>query len=442
MLAVLLAGSGIIHAQGTSFTYQGQLTANGAPATGNFGMIFNLCQSPIPGNGQIGTVQLPTVPVSNGLFTVSLDFGAAAFTGTNLWLEVDVETNGGYAVLFPRQPLTATPYAITANAADNLVGLLPAGQLSGTLPASLFSGGYGSAVTLSNSANSFVGTFTGNGAGLTNLNLGSLSSTGTNVFNGRVGIGTSTPASALDVVVAANADGIRLTGSSAAPYSTAYFLFDGSIEEAAFGLSEQSGGFSTSANNPPISGQEDVVIRADTGNLILQHGGGVAGLMVNVDNTVGVGFQGYSDQALAVNGNFYVLGTAYSTGGFMLASDARFKTNVVTLEAALDTVLRLRGVSYDWKRAEYSDKNFPATRQLGFIAQEVQKVLPQLVQKGEGDSLTLNYLGMIPVLVEAVKDQQAEINVKDERISALETRLADLEKTVNRLAEKDPAANR
>ena len=228
------------------------------------------------------------MPVSDGLFTVSLDFGAATFTGTNLWLEVDVQTNGGYAVLLPRQAITSAPYAIMANAASNLTGELSASQLSGTLPASLFSGGYGSAVTLSNTANSFTGSFTGNGGGLTNLNAAQLTGavpgsalpgmlallntnqtfTGANVFTGRVGIGTSSPNSQLEVVANADGGGIHVTGSSSAPYSPGYSLFDGSGERAAFGLAENNGAYSSSA----VAG--DAVIRSDTGNVIFTKYGG------------------------------------------------------------------------------------------------------------------------------------------------------------------------
>ena len=109
--------------------------------------------------------------MTNGLFTVTLNFGAGVFTGTNYWLDIGVRTNGisGFGILSPRQKLTPAPYAIysgTAASAANLSGTLPASQLSGTVPSAQFSGTYGNVVTLTNAANSF----TGNGTGLTSVN--------------------------------------------------------------------------------------------------------------------------------------------------------------------------------------------------------------------------------------------------------------------------------
>ena len=65
------------------------------------------------------------ITVSNGLFLVMLDFGSV-FTGTNYWLEIGVRTNGNgvFTTLAPRQPITPTPYAIFAEGASNVVGVL------------------------------------------------------------------------------------------------------------------------------------------------------------------------------------------------------------------------------------------------------------------------------------------------------------------------------
>jgi hypothetical protein len=90
------------------------------------------------------------VTVSNGLFTVTLDFGREAFDGNERWLEIGVKTNRGvaFSTLLPRQQITATPYAIHSSQAERLEGVLPGSQLSGT---------YGAPVTISNAANVFAG---------------------------------------------------------------------------------------------------------------------------------------------------------------------------------------------------------------------------------------------------------------------------------------------
>lgn len=113
---------------GTSFTYQGQLTEAGLLANGDFDIRFNLLDDPDP---VIGTLLASdtalNVPVSDGLFSVEIDFGQV-FTGEALWLEIQVRPagNGALTPLLPTQPLTATPYALFAlNGNEGPVG--PAG---------------------------------------------------------------------------------------------------------------------------------------------------------------------------------------------------------------------------------------------------------------------------------------------------------------------------
>jgi hypothetical protein len=125
-------------AQGTAFTYQGRLADGGSPANGNYNLRFVLFDALIVGN-QVGSpLTVSPVSVSNGLFTVTLDFGAN-FPGADRWLEIGVRTNGAVAFtnLTLRQKISVTPYAITAG---NLSGALSAAQLSGTVPLARLSG--------------------------------------------------------------------------------------------------------------------------------------------------------------------------------------------------------------------------------------------------------------------------------------------------------------
>src|SRR5438132_5153828 len=86
-LAFVLAATGAF-AQGSGFTYQGRLTDGGTAANGNYDLQFGLFDS-LSGGAQVGSTQtLNTVAVSNGVFTVSLDFGANALTGANRFLEI------------------------------------------------------------------------------------------------------------------------------------------------------------------------------------------------------------------------------------------------------------------------------------------------------------------------------------------------------------------
>ena len=101
-------------AQGTAFTYQGQLQNNGSPASGTYNLTFSLFNTNISGVPVAGPVTNNAVVVTNGLFTVLIDFGAGVFNGQTNWLEIGVATNGAssFTTLAPRQQLTPTPYAI------------------------------------------------------------------------------------------------------------------------------------------------------------------------------------------------------------------------------------------------------------------------------------------------------------------------------------------
>ena len=158
-------------AQGTAFTYQGRLNSGGNPANGTYDFRFKLFEDSF-GNTQAGSTVLTNgIPLTNGLFTVTIDFGAGIFNGSNYWLEVDVRTNNGgsYADLNPLQAVTPTPYAIFANTASNVSGTITSANLSGT---------YGGPVAFNNGGNSFSGSFTGNGANVTNVNAATLDGLG------------------------------------------------------------------------------------------------------------------------------------------------------------------------------------------------------------------------------------------------------------------------
>ncbi|MDE3068345.1 MAG: hypothetical protein KGJ60_12445 [Verrucomicrobiota bacterium] len=159
-------------AQSTAFTYQGRLNDGGAPANAIYDLRFAIYDAVTNGNSVGNSLTNAAVPVTNGLFVTTLDFGNV-FTGRLLWLEIGVRSGGAtnnFTELTPRQPLTPVPYAIFADSASNLPGGLAATQLVGTLPASAFAG-YTNTVALTNGANLFTGTFSGNGAGLTNVNV-------------------------------------------------------------------------------------------------------------------------------------------------------------------------------------------------------------------------------------------------------------------------------
>ena len=104
----------------TSFTYQGELRLGGSPIAGNHDFRFRLYTAETGGSQQGPQVVLADVPVDDGVFTVTLDFGASAFSNQPRWLEVDVRDSsvgGSYDTMSPRTPLTSVPYARAAGLA-------------------------------------------------------------------------------------------------------------------------------------------------------------------------------------------------------------------------------------------------------------------------------------------------------------------------------------
>ena len=152
-----------VYAQGTAFTYQGRLNGGGSPANGSYDLTFSLFNVSTGGSPVAGPLTQAGVGVTNGLFTVLLDYGSGVFNGTAYWLEIGVRTNGAatFATLAPRQQLTPTPYAIygeTAGLANSVANsTVSSSQLNTLAPPT--SGQVlqfnGSALVWANPANTF-----------------------------------------------------------------------------------------------------------------------------------------------------------------------------------------------------------------------------------------------------------------------------------------------
>ena len=110
-----------------------------------------------------------------------------------------------------------------------------------------------------------------------------------------------------------------------------------------------------------------------------------------------------------------VNGSGYATGSWT-SSDIKFKKNVEGLTLATTKLMNLRGVSYEWKTEEYPENGFEEGQQFGLIAQEVEAVFPELVKTDENGEKAVNYIGLIPIMLETIKDQQR-------RIESLEAKL-------------------
>jgi hypothetical protein len=166
LLAIFSTQPTTAHAQGTAFTYQGRLNNGTNAANGIYDLRFAIYDAATAGTQQGSLLTNAATAISNGLFTVTLDFGNQ-FPGAARWLEIGVRSNsvGTFQTLNPRQPLTPAPYAVFANTASNVSGSISGSQIFGQVPSSALGGTYSSPVNLSSSGN----TFAGDGSGLTGV---------------------------------------------------------------------------------------------------------------------------------------------------------------------------------------------------------------------------------------------------------------------------------
>jgi hypothetical protein len=130
------------------------------------------------------------------------------------------------------------------------------------------------------------------------------------------------------------------------------------------------------------------------------------------------------------------------TGFFGTASDRRLKKNILPIDNALDIILKLNPVTYNFDLEKYPYMGLNTEKEYGFIAQEVREILPEITReknlplngtkevkpnqafKNESESfLILDYTRIIPILTKAIKEQQTTINKQSERLDALEKKI-------------------
>ena len=152
---------------------------------------------------------------------------------------------------------------------------------------------------------------------------------------------------------------------------------------------------------------------------------------MTVGGNVGIGTTG-PGYTLTVNG------TAWVTSGAWSGSDIRWKKDITPLSVAssLDKIMQLNPVSFDWRTDEFPNMHFSSSTQIGFIAQDVEKIIPEVVTTDNNGYKGISYERIAPVLTAALQEQQKQIeelkaenrDIKAEnealkkRIESLETR--------------------
>ncbi|MGK7892668.1 MAG: tail fiber domain-containing protein [Xenococcus sp. (in: cyanobacteria)] len=150
--------------------------------------------------------------------------------------------------------------------------------------------------------------------------------------------------------------------------------------------------------------------------------GGTNRLFINDDNgNVGIGNTNPT-QKLVVNGNV-------QANNVTVPSDLRYKEDIATIDNSLNKVLSMRGVRYQLRTQDFPQQEFSDDSQIGFIGQELESILPEVVFTDSEGYKSLDYSRLAPVLVEAIKEQQQLIEQQKSALGEALAKIAQLEVT-------------
>ena len=240
-------------------------------------------------------------------------------------------------------------------------------------------------------------------------------------FSGSVGIGTTSPTQALEVKGSLGDFAVNVAQGTTGEVPSGASMYTLSNNLTIVGNGFGTAGYKTQIayynGSGWYSGLELAHLSSGYGNLILMKSGGSVG--------IGTTTPGYT---------LYVNGTAAGPSGFQTASDGRLKKNIVPLSDGLALIHQLQPVRFDFRSREErkvgQELNLPPGRQIGFIAQDLDKVLPEAVSvaKSKEAIMSVAESKVVPVLVEAVKELQQTNERQSVRIFKLEARIAMLER--------------
>jgi hypothetical protein len=206
---------------------------------------------------------------------------------------------------------------------------------------------------------------------------------------GNVGIGTTTPASKL-TIYGVNTS-IRVDAPSGAGNGP------GGLVLAQDGTTYSQLGLYSGIHNSTATHTE---LMLNTGSHFIISNG-----------RVGVGR--IPDHAVDVNGQV-------RADNVQVTSDIKFKENITPVEGSLEKIMGLEGVTFNWKKKAFPERDLPEGRHYGVIAQEVEKILPEVVNTGSDGTKSVAYTELIPVLIEAIKEQQKEIEQLKKTVANLQ----------------------
>jgi hypothetical protein len=201
------------------------------------------------------------------------------------------------------------------------------------------------------------------------------------------------------------------------------------------GSAQFNNGLAVGANGANISGNTLISGDFDVtsgGNCTIQTGlltvGGDIDAQDDVDiaGSVGIGQFHNSTYALEINGDMNLKGNGTYNGSWTFTSDRRFKKDINSLFSVREDLLKIAPYQYYFRQNEFPEMKFDAKLHFGFIAQEIEKVYPDLVRISDKGYYSVNYTEFIPLLLQALKEENDEIIKLQNDIKTLATALEDV----------------
>lgn len=456
--------------------FQGHISDAGGPISGQLELTFRIYDAASGGNTLWSETR--TITATEGVYSVQLGETAPidfAFNG-DFWLGVQVT---GQSEMNPRYQLLSVPFAYVAQTADSSLAVSydaidSTRVLNGSLSlADLASGSASSGQTMKWTGSEWAPADDQAGGGwIDDGNVVRLAN-----WTDSVGIGTANPMYKLHVIglalfdVGTGSIGISTPGGwpgiicyssngdrrdivfdddrmmlLASPDGTApddthgititdnakvgVNTFDPQetlhvIGSGRFDVGDGQITFSTPGGWPGMicyspGGERRDIILHDDGLRLLTSSDGTApaltsGILIENNGNVNIGYSGGGSYKLDVNGNIQCVGLTQT-------SDARLKRNIQPLHNVLDKIMQLDGVSFDWNQAADPEMNLTNDHQIGLIAQEVEKVFPELVSSPEDGYKSVDYSQMTAVLLQAIKELRQQNQQLQKRLDAIESR--------------------